>query len=170
MKYLLSALVLLCLSCREVVKPKESRIVIRQLPDSTIALKADTVPKAPGRYFLISYITRERDWSDHGIEGQRWFETNLFPSHLELDSIIYSGLPKSKKCYQNIIFTNIYEFKTAQDYWRFRSDYWPPYKLPKCKSKDCCRIPPITFRLGDAKIPTEFHYESQDSISKQPIK
>jgi hypothetical protein len=74
------------------------------------------------RYFLISYSYAFKEF-DGFYQGDVWFEADNLPSKNEIDSLVFSGLPLKRSCYQPILINSIYEFKNKEDYFRFTSVY-----------------------------------------------
>lgn len=106
----------------------------RKVNDSLYVIKfekKDTIK--PLRYFLISYTTMPKN-STYPIVGDDWFQCNYFPSKIEIDSLINEFLPLRKECYRGIVVTNIFEFKSAEDFDRFSYNHKPdtPVKKQQC--------------------------------------
>lgn len=94
------------------------------------------------RFFLVAYQCMLKD--EHlPVTGNLWFMSDGFPTKREIDSMIYDGLSKRKKCYQPVIVLNIYEFKTIGDYLSYSNHY---KGQPDIKKKEkCCVICPGEF-------------------------
>ena len=88
------------------------------------------------RYFLVSYVTRLKDDNTPDIEGDLTIESDLFPNKPQIDSIVYRSLIKKRKCYQDIVITNIFEFKNQSDYTAFNQNV--KYKKEPKKKDPCC--------------------------------
>lgn len=90
------------------------------------------------RYFLISYEYRETLGAGRG-NGNFWFSTHGgFPPKTEMDDNIFTFLPKKRECYGHVIITNIFEFRSRQDFLQF-TDGAISDKRTK-KKKGCCDI------------------------------
>lgn len=84
------------------------------------------------RYFLVSYSCLTKDESKT-ITGFRIFSSsNGFFSIRQFDSLCFADFPNARNCYQQIIITYLYEFKSQQDFDDFQVNAkWQ--KLPKNK-------------------------------------
>lgn len=80
-------------------------------------------PEVPTeRYFMVSYQVTTKDNKSSNY-GSRWFNLNSFPSKKWIDSIVYKALPLKRSCYQSIIVTSIFEFKSHDDFNSYLKDY-----------------------------------------------
>lgn len=104
---------------------------------NTITSLQSTQPRK--RYFLVSCSTGLRDENSESIFGDTWFETNGgFPSKKDIDSMVYSWLPKKRKCYADVIIKSIYEFNNEADYLDFGRDFKSNVNHKVSKVKKCC--------------------------------
>lgn len=95
---------------------------------------------ASERYFYVYYQANSLDGSQNS-PGDIWFPWSGFPAKHELDSLIYDGLGKKKECYQPILVSYFFEFKSKEDFDVFGKDYKGNITPTKEKG-ECCNLCP----------------------------
>ena len=98
------------------------------------------------RYFYITYHTTSVD-GDHTEIGDIRFSHSGFPSLQHIDSMVYDGLAKRRECYQPVIITYLFEFKSKEDFDCFIKNDTGTIHFGQPKS-DCCGICPDSISLG----------------------
>jgi hypothetical protein len=97
-------------------------------------------PVTTERYFYVYYQENELDGT-RSNPGDFWFKWNGFPSKRQIDSIIYDFSSKNKECYQPILISYFFEFKSKEDFDAFGEGYHGNLSSTKDK-KDCCDFCP----------------------------
>jgi hypothetical protein len=117
----------------------------------------------PERYFYVYYQVNDLDGT-RNTSGDIWFPCDGFPTKLQIDSIVADGLSKSPECYQPILISYFFEFKSKEDFDAFGKNY-KGNLTPHHAKRPCCDLCPLdSILIMDAH--SQITSVKPDSLSK----
>jgi hypothetical protein len=108
---------------RERINEQKRLDSISDIRAGVTSITGTPVEMPSSRYFLVSYTSQEKRSGSSTISGNTWFSADGFPNKRQIDSMVYVSFPLKRSCYQNVIVTSIFEFKSESDYDSFGNNY-----------------------------------------------